>query len=497
MPVIEAQDIVNAVIQDSQSQTTNRSALYDYTDRIHQRILRESQWRFLLSDPQVFVTMPGVSSYTLVSGTPPAGSFQTNNLLTNFANIAPGSVYNLTTNNKLEEDTDDITSLSYFRNLDGSLRSGYPRTYSNSIANPGTIFLKPVPDDQNQYYPVPETPVVTFTAGGTLPARIYYGVVTFVDSLQGESTQCEVPFVVSVPAGYLATIHSPNSSIGGISGNQTLYNFWNVYIGYAVNNYSRQNSTPTAIGTNWTENALGIMTGTLPVPSVLALQPASSQTVLSISENGLLTTTNTGTNVYPFYWALEDTNGNLWQIQVNSGTGQLQAVALAPNPSTVNVYTALYLTDTSDYATWAITVTTIGQLQASVYSVPPATIAVNGGPPLTSTIQPLNAYAIHFRYYQSRSQITSSNPTQALQVPYAYKDIVIAGVNYLAGLYMDRLESREPSAKTLSWKRDFDQGLAQIRRDLRINYRKTDFISPDSTSQYQVSNNQGIPTMGW
>ena len=73
MSEIQAQDVVNAVIQDSQNQTTNRTALYDYVDRIHQRILRESQWRFLLSDPQTFVTMPGVSSYTLVSGTPPAG----------------------------------------------------------------------------------------------------------------------------------------------------------------------------------------------------------------------------------------------------------------------------------------------------------------------------------------------------------------------------------------------------------------------------------------
>ncbi len=107
----------------------------------------------------------------------------------------------------------------------------------------------------------------------------------------------------------------------------------------------------------------------------------------------------------------------------------------------------------------------------------------------------MNAYVIQFRYYRKRNPIV--NPTDVLQIPYMYKDIVIAGVNYLANLYMNRNDGVQPSAKSSIWKRDFEQGLAQIRRDLRINYRKTDFISPDPASQYVVGNQQGIPTMGW
>jgi hypothetical protein len=496
MPTIQAQDIVNAAIQDSQSQTTNRTALYDYTDRIHQRILRESQWRFLLSDPQVFTTMPGVSGYTLVSGTSPAGAFQTANQLTNFANIAPGSVFNLTTWTKLEEDSDTQTTLSYFNQRDGSLRYGYPRTYYNSLSNPGTIYLKPVPDSQNEYYPVPETPEITFTPGGSLPARIYFGVVTFVDSLNGESTQSVIPFTAAVPAGYLITVNSPNPVPSGIAGNQAVYGWWNCYIGYAVNNYNRQNFAPIALNTNFTEPTLGINTGTLPVPSATYLPPATSQTVLSITSGGLLGTTNIGVPVYPSFWAIEAPNSGLWQVSVN-GSGMLTTSAIAPNPSLINVISTLYLTDTSNVSTWAITVTNSGQLESTVYATPPTTAAVNGNPPTTTTIQPLNAYVIQFRYYQTRAQITSANPSQVLQIPYAYKDIVIAGVNYLATLYMDRDANREPSAKTLQWKRDFDVGLSQIRRDLRVNYRKTDFIQPDVISQYVVGNQQGIPTLGW
>src|ERR1017187_6388770 len=120
MPVILAQDIVNAAIQDSQVQTTNRTALYDYTDRIHQRILRESQWRFLLSDPQTFVTMPGISGYNLTSGAAPPGVFQTPLRLTNFNFIAPGSVYDLTHAVKLEEDYDEQTTLHALIYRDGS-----------------------------------------------------------------------------------------------------------------------------------------------------------------------------------------------------------------------------------------------------------------------------------------------------------------------------------------------------------------------------------------
>ena len=500
MPVIQAQDIVNAAIQDSQVQTTNRPALYDYTDRIHQRILRESQWRFLLSDPQHFVTMPGVSNYTLVSGTAPAGSFQTNNLLSDFGNLAPGTIFNVSTWNKLEEDSDTCTTISAIVNKDGSRRTGIPKTYSNSLDDPGTITLFPVPDGDNFYYPIPETPVVTYSSvlGCTLPSRIYYGVVTFVDSLGGESTQCNIPFTIQVPAGCVVTIHTPDNSIGSISGNQTYYGFWNLYIGYSMSNYYRQNTTPIQLGTNWVEPIYGINAGYLPVPLVLGLPPANNGVTLQIQNTGDLVTTVTNSPVIPSFWALVDSNGVLWTVTSDPTSFLLQTVKVTqalPPQEYFAVYPYVLLTDTSNISTWKIAVDTTGLLKATLYSTPPSNQAVNGTPPTTSTIQPLNAYVIQFRYYQTRNKIT--NPTDVLQIPYAYKDIVIAGVNYLTAMYIDIAANREPSAKTLLWKREFDAGLAQIRRDLRVSYRKTDFISPDVTTQYVVGNQQGIPTMGW
>ena len=496
MPEIQAQDIVNAVIQDSQNQTTNRTALYDYVDRIHQRILRESQWRFLLSDPQAFATMPGVSSYTLVSGAAPAGSFQTPLGLTDFNNIAPGSVFDLSTWTKIEEDSDSSTTLNYILNRDGSLRTGQPRTYSNSLSNPGTISLKPAPDAQNLYYPIPETPVVTYApaSGCALPNRIYYGVVTFVDSLSGESVRSNIPFVIAIPAGCVLTVESPAAPLGGISGEQASYGFWNVYVGYSQGSWYRQNSSPLFIGASWTESVSGINTGALPVPSALYL-PSSTASILSITPAGFLTTTTSAeASPLPAFWALKDSSNNLWQINTNS-SGQLQATNVTGFAEAGPVLNQVLLTDTGGISTWSITINPSGTLSATLYSTPPSTVALNSQPPATSSIQPLNAYIIQFRYYKIRNPI--ANPTDVLQIPYMYKDIVIAGVNYLANLYMNRNDSSEPSAKVNIWKRDFEQGLAQIRRDLRINYRKTDFIVPDPVSQYVVGNQQGIPTMGW
>lgn len=497
MPVIEAQDIVNAVIQDGQSGTTNRTALYDYTNRIHQRILRESLWRFLLSDPVAFVTMPGVSSYTVVPGPAPAGSFLTNLNLANYGNIAPGSVFNLTAGVKIEEDTDITTTTVNYLNQDASLRTGLPKTYTNSLANPGTINLLPAPDGQNLFYPVPETPVVTYeTTATSLPNRIYWGVVTFVDAFGGESMPCQVPFTIAVPQGNLLVVQSPNGAIGGIAGNQLPYVAWNLYAGYTPGSYNRQNLNPIPLTVSFTESALGINTGTLQVPSTsVPLPPSNLNTVLSIDNDGILGTTHLGVAVIPQFWAIVDTNNQWWEVTTNPTTGRLETVAVPSNPGTTNVFSQIYLTDEEQVSTWKITVDTSGLLQSTVYSTPPVTAAVNGVPPQSPTIQPLNAYVIQFRYYQSRAVISA--PTDVLQIPYNYKDIVIAGVNYLSQLYIDRNDNRQPSAKTLIWKKEFDEGLAQIRRDLRVSFRKVDYIAPDPQTQYVAANQQGIPTMGW
>lgn len=492
MPTIQAQDIVNAVIQDSQNLTTNRAALYDYTDRIHQRVLRESQWRFLTSDPQSFVTLPGVAGYGVTSTAPPPGVFRTGLELTDFGNFIPGSVFNATDWKQMEEDSDGQLARNTLTNKDGSLRTGIPRTFSLSISNPGTISLSPAPDSANTYYPIPETPVVTFApaTGCLLPNRIYFGVVTFVDNFGGEGTACVVPFTVAVPAGNVLTVSSPSISTGGIAGNQAIYGFWNLYIGTAINAYYIQDITPTAIGTSWTEPITGVWMGLFPIPSTASIPVNTS---LAITSNGLLTTTIGALSpVYP--WALKDSSGGLWQILSSGGIITTTYLGTVPGVG-VRVPASVTLVDSSGQNTWQISVLPSGLLQTTKIASTPLYSALYQNPPTTPTLQPLNAYVIQFRYQKLRT--TLANPTDVLQIPYQYKDVVIAGVNYYANLYMDPLGGGGRSAKAEQWKRDFEAGLAQIRRDIRINYRKTDFVSPDPSTQTFPGNQQGIPTMGW
>jgi hypothetical protein len=491
MATFTAQDIVTAVKQDSQNQTTNSTALLDYTDRVHQRILRESQWRFLLSDPQTFMTMPGVSMYNLTQDAGPPGAFTTNLQLDDFNNIAPATVFDASNWSPLNEDGESVTIGSPLLNRDGSLRFGPPRTYSLVNSYPGTIALKPVPDNQNIYLPVPETPYVTFAplTGCTLGNRTYYGVVTYVDNFGGESTQSIIPFVIQVPAGNVITVSSPLPVPGGdISGAQGVYGFWNLYVGTSLNNYLIQNPVPLSIGGTWTENIAGIFSGSLTLPSTISIP---TTTYLGVNSTGLLTTLFNAGAIPPFRYALLDSMGGWWELTSQSPTYQVNTTAITPGTSGVHIFSQIYLQGGGTW--WALTVLDDGQLMTAVAS--PPTPTTQFGPPQTSTITPLLGYVIQFRYYQLRNQITSLG--DVLQVPYNYKDIVIAGVNYLANMYIDQRTGGTLSPRTIEWKRTFEEGLLQIRRDLRINYRKTDFIAPDRASQYVMSNQQGIPTMGW
>jgi hypothetical protein len=103
-------------------------------------------------------------------------------------------------------------------------------------------------------------------------------------------------------------------------------------------------------------------------------------------------------------------------------------------------------------------------------------------PPTNSALTPIYGYVIAFRYQMERQRITDAS--QMLQVPYQYFDVVLAGVNYYASLYTAKAE--DLSVKVAVWKKEFLDGLKQIRRDLRINFRNTDVILPDSATQYQI-----------
>lgn len=370
-----AGSIISSVVGDAQNETGNGSVILDYVDRIHKRILRESQWGFLKSLPKQFITSPGVTDYWLATGTAPTGAVNTGLALSDIWAIDPASVWDRSNNRQLGSNQRSVNNSS--ANLttpDAQPRYDVPRGFHYGINNPGLIQLFPAPSNANTYLPVPLAPICTTGTGGSLAARTYYVYATFVDSEGGESTASTTPTVIYVPANSLITVQTPQPVVA--SADQSNYGKWNVYIGTTATNPTKQNASP--LTGSFTEPTSGLITGS--------------------------------------------------------------------------------------------------------------------APPSTSTIQPLYGYIIEFTYYVQRQNITTQN--QVLQVPDTYRDVVVAGVNWLTNLYMNK----DPElTKSTAWKAEFLDGLRQMRRDLNINFRTNDFIGPDSATQLSYSNGldyNDIPRLG-
>lgn len=96
--------------------------------------------------------------------------------------------------------------------------------------------------------------------------------------------------------------------------------------------------------------------------------------------------------------------------------------------------------------------------------------------PTVNNLTALNGYLIEFRYWQQRRKITTGATT--LQIPDDYKDILIAGVNWLGYLFL-----KLPTDAKM-WFEVYQQGLREIVRD-KNQFDTTDFIKPDlETQQY-------------
>jgi hypothetical protein len=202
---------------------------------------------------------------------------------------------------------------------------------------------------------------VTFASGGTLPGRTLYIGATLVDSAGNESAVSGIPSTVYIPENNLLTAASPAPEVA--SGTLVTYNSWNVYIGTSPSALEKQNSTPIAIGTSFTELSTGSISG--------------------------------------------------------------------------------------------------------------------AAPPISNGITPINGYVIEFRYFQQRKTIHTQ--ADALQIPLIYKDVVVAGVNFFIEMF---LRQSNDVGRAGVWKSEFETGIKQIRKDLNLNFRNTDFISPDSATNY-------------
>lgn len=88
---------------------------------------------------------------------------------------------------------------------------------------------------------------------------------------------------------------------------------------------------------------------------------------------------------------------------------------------------------------------------------------------------PDGVYTIEFRYHKTRIPLTTAG--QSLQIPDDYKDIVVAGVNRLACIYLKLPDEAQ------TWDALYRSSIADMLRDKNAFNREADFMRPDPASQ--------------
>lgn len=432
---------------------------------------------FLKSQPQRFITEPGATKYFIGTGAAPGGCVNTGLSLSDVASIVPDSVFDLTNACQLTQDSAVVKNQDVFLYKDGNPRTGRPKSYGYWYNDPGVFHLFPIPDNQNLYYPVPASPLLGTVAGGVLGQRTYYVVATFVDSLNNEGTASPQPSTIYVPFGQLLQVQSPEPEIP--SGTNVTYGYWNVYVGTSFTGpFWKQNLAPIPIGEVWTESNLGFITGLRPAQSFSLGSPNGTMWNISAQHTGTLVATPENPGPFVNYY-LVDTNRVTYGLQINNVGTLSTTVVPGPQPA----LSAPILLDDGAGTTWQVTVSTGGLLVATPVGPTSSFTLPSNNPPTNPTITPISGYVIGFQYQQERKQI--ANTTDVLQIPFQYFDVVVAGVNYFANLYTSKPD--DLNVKVAVWKKEFMDGLAQIRRDLRVNFRNTDVIMPDRATQYHIN----------
>lgn len=92
-------------------------------------------------------------------------------------------------------------------------------------------------------------------------------------------------------------------------------------------------------------------------------------------------------------------------------------------------------------------------------------------PPSVNNCQPLLGYVIEFRYYKQRIKLV--DPSNILQIPDDYIDVVTSGVNALAFAYLSR-----PS-EAMRWYQIYKDGISQIIRDINFMAKGGEYINID------------------
>lgn len=98
--------------------------------------------------------------------------------------------------------------------------------------------------------------------------------------------------------------------------------------------------------------------------------------------------------------------------------------------------------------------------------------------PTDSDIEPLNGYLIEFRYYKQHTPLTATN--NVLLIPDDFKDVIIAGVNWLAAQFLHR-DSRtaDRMGEVQFWQSQYYAGLLRMTKDQNPWPSGNMFMRPD------------------
>lgn len=279
------QNVLDAVSRDvrqvlSSTATPDTTILIDYVDRVSLELLRFSQWQFLLSAPQLFITQQGVTDYWLGAiGSNPGGTYDTQLNLLDVRDIKAKSVYDRTNFVSLQR-VDEPPLLGRLAYPDDTQRQGRPAQWRQSNDTPQVINIYPAPDNQSSYAPQPESPICTVVAGGALPNRTYWVTTTFVDSFGNESTAPNA-VEISVPANFLLKV-GPVKAPFTKSASGITYSQYRVYARQGSSNsdfltsnqlFQQNGGTPITVTSTWTELTSGLVSNTPSPPTFNACEP--------------------------------------------------------------------------------------------------------------------------------------------------------------------------------------------------------------------------------
>lgn len=345
-----AQTVMDAVSQDirnqlSSSKTPDSDVLLDYVNRASLDILKLSKWWFLLSSVQQFITQRGVTNYWIgPTGSAVAGSWDTGLNLTDVRYIKPKSVVDRTNYRPLGSINEQPLSakLSY---ADATQRPGRPAVYRQDESTPNVLNIYPAADNQAFYSPQPQSPICTHTAGGSLPARLYFVTVTFVDSLGGEST---APYAtqVYVPANNLLVVNPPVEPVAtGATG--IAYDRYNVYassVGQSESTYiyfqqTTQQATNISTAAAWTEPGSGLTTNGSNPPSVNGVEPIEGyiiefryyRQIIQVTDPGQILQLPddykhviiAGVNALAFQFLFRAPEAQMWEMRYRDGCAKI------------------------------------------------------------------------------------------------------------------------------------------------------------------------------